>query len=427
MAASPPFTRCTAHRHQRTTHTSASAEAPRSAGRASSRAIAHPTPLLATWRTDPVTRDGLDAPRPREAPPPAPPGRSTHSTRREVHESAAAEAPTCATRGGSCGWRTNAGRRDAAHGCGVPRRSPVSGWVRRILHAGPCGVRIRSSVTAWVRHIPKGPVGRHVPNDGRTPWDPHRTAALPRKRLAALHAQRERSTHGSASAEALQGDGTQAAPDTAPQGTPRPQRSAPCIHRGSPPGWADSSQRGPAAANGARQQPTGPDSSQRPLRDAGTGHSSASVNRARQPGPVGFLTCLLVDASAVKTEVLGEGGSRATATGAHRRATATGAHRRAMAAGPDRAQVVGGPWGGQAAMVRSGRRVRSSWSRAMIAEVRSRVSSALQLWGMSGSLPTAGVGADGRSGRRCRGRWGPALGQRLPAGVTVQARSCTNR
>ena len=45
-------------------------------------------------------------------------------------------------------------------GCGVPIRSPMSAWVRRAVQRGGCGVPIRSSMSAWVRHIGRGGTGR---------------------------------------------------------------------------------------------------------------------------------------------------------------------------------------------------------------------------------------------------------------------------
>ena len=71
----------------------------------------------------------------------------------------------------------------AARGHGVPKRSPVTGCVRRILHAGSRGVPKRSLVTGCVRHI-AGPV-----------------SARPGVRRPALG--RRQQAHGSASAEAL--------------------------------------------------------------------------------------------------------------------------------------------------------------------------------------------------------------------------------
>ena len=36
---------------------------------------------------------------------------------------------------------------------GVRNRTAMTGWLRRILHAGPCGVRNRTAMTGWVRRI----------------------------------------------------------------------------------------------------------------------------------------------------------------------------------------------------------------------------------------------------------------------------------
>ncbi len=92
------------------------------------------------------------------------PGRNADC--RSAHRPAPAEAPGCAVRCCACAQRPLNDATDAAQGCGVPNRSPMSGCIRRVVHAGGCGVPNRPLMSAWVRHI-GGPGGQTRRVDGR--------------------------------------------------------------------------------------------------------------------------------------------------------------------------------------------------------------------------------------------------------------------
>ncbi len=84
------------------------------------------------------------------------PGRRALIARRGLRglPSASAAASTCTKRDWSRTGCTERGGGGGDEGCGVRRRSPVTGWVRRILQRGPRGVRNRTAMTAWIRRVP---------------------------------------------------------------------------------------------------------------------------------------------------------------------------------------------------------------------------------------------------------------------------------